>query len=76
MIKMDNLPNSNTILNRLLRLVDLALQRSEYGPAYAHLSVLLDIFPDLKDNFKHKFIINLCKFIVYIYYLYELKINI
>ncbi|KAF0752845.1 protein arginine N-methyltransferase 9-like, partial [Aphis craccivora] len=40
---------------------DLAMDRLENRPAFAHLSVLVDIAPDLKDIIKHKFITCLCR---------------
>ncbi|XP_025198739.1 protein arginine N-methyltransferase 9-like [Melanaphis sacchari] len=51
---------NNNIISRLLRLADLAMDRLENGPAFAHLSVLINIVPDLKDSIKQKFITCLC----------------
>lgn len=60
-VKMDNTTDVNIIVERLLRLVDLAMKRCENGPAFAHLSVLLEIAPEIKDSIKQKYITSLCK---------------
>jgi len=56
---------NNNMIRRLLRLADLAMDRLENGPAFVHLSVLVDIAPDLKDIIKHKFITCLCMLLYY-----------
>jgi len=44
------------------------MDRLENGPAFAHLSVLVDIAPDLKDIIKHKFITCLCRYVIVLFY--------
>lgn len=64
---MDNISNEH-VVKRLLRLADLAIERIENGPAFAHLSVLIEVAPDLKNSIKHKFITCLCMFFTFFNY--------
>lgn len=59
MLIMDNASNENMV-KRLLRLADIAIERSENGPAFVHLTILLEMAPNTKDRLKHKFISCLC----------------
>lgn len=59
MLIMDNALNENMV-KRLLRLDDIAIERSENGPAFVHLTVLIEMAPKTKDGIKHKFISCLC----------------
>lgn len=64
MTKMDDI-SKEQVVKRLLRLADLAIERLENGPAFAHLSVLIEVAPDLKNSIKHKFITCLCMLFVF-----------
>ncbi|XP_050422220.1 protein arginine N-methyltransferase 9-like [Adelges cooleyi] len=61
MLKMSN-QSANTIVNKLLRLTDQAIERLEYGPAFVHLSVLLEIAPHHKSKVQQKFVTCLCNY--------------
>lgn len=56
---MDDATNENMV-KRLLRLADIAIKRLEYGPAFVHLTVLIEMAPNSKDSIKQKFISCLC----------------
>ncbi|XP_025415631.1 protein arginine N-methyltransferase 9-like [Sipha flava] len=58
---MDDASNENMV-KRLLRLADTAIERSEYGPAFVHLTILIEMVPNSKDSIKHKFISCLCNY--------------
>jgi hypothetical protein len=63
---MDDASNENMV-KRLLRLADTAIERSEYGPAFVHLTILIEMVPNSKDSIKHKFISCLCMLYYYNY---------